>query len=333
MRAADVLIRTAAGPRIGFGHLVRARSLARALGGAIVTIRGGADACAAAERLGLRIEHDSPDEMLAGGRAAIVVIDDPSAVRARGTLTAARRHGVPVLSLHDLGVASIASDIAVDGTIAPGAYLDATSACCGPRFAVLDPNIAAARDAAVRRQRGRVLIALGGGPHDRAAEAIASAILERTPRVHVRIAGGFAPALAHLSGHCRVAWLGPRPTLVPELQRCEVAVVAGGMTMYEAAALGTPTVGVAIVRAQRPTIEGFARRGAALDGGLARSRGWIASGPAIVAEAVERLRGDAHGRALAARRASALVDGLGVFRVADVIRALAATGLTERRAG
>ena len=52
-----------------------------------------------------------------------------------------------------------------------------------------------------------------------------------------------------------------------DLAACDVAVVAGGVTLYEACAVGVPVVALAVVAAQRPAIADFAVRGAAIDAG------------------------------------------------------------------
>ena len=79
IRHVAVVFRIAAGPRLGFGHLVRCRAIARALGvEPRVSIRGTAATRRAAATLGLRV--------LAGGlrvldreRPQVLVVDDPSA--------------------------------------------------------------------------------------------------------------------------------------------------------------------------------------------------------------------------------------------------------------
>src|SRR5262245_52883463 len=72
--AGRFLFRVAAGPRIGFGHLMRCRALARALSvRPCVSIRGGAGVAYTAASLGFDLA-DGLD--LAGVDVAIV--DDPS---------------------------------------------------------------------------------------------------------------------------------------------------------------------------------------------------------------------------------------------------------------
>jgi spore coat polysaccharide biosynthesis predicted glycosyltransferase SpsG len=112
-----------------------------------------------------------------------------------------------------------------------------------------------------------------------------------------------------------------------------VAIVAGGVTLYEACALGVPVVAVALNAAQHVTIRAVARRGAAVDAGSVATRpGRSAAASGFrrsktierVAREVDRLLRDPAARrrmALAGRR---LVDGRGAARVAARLRQLPA---------
>jgi spore coat polysaccharide biosynthesis predicted glycosyltransferase SpsG len=159
-----------------------------------------------------------------------------------------------------------------------------------------------------------VLIALGGGPHTRTAESIAGAILDADPDVEVRIAGGFV-ASPRLSAP-GLRWVGARSGLAPELAAADVAIVGGGVSLYEACALGVPAVALAVVNAQRPTIRAFADRGAAL-ALPPRARAAAAAATAV------RLLNDPDRRAVMARRSRRLVDGRGASRAAAAVMVMA----------
>jgi hypothetical protein len=184
-------------------------------------------------------------------------------------------------------------------------------------FAVLDPSVAAARECPC--DRSGVLVALGGGAHVHAyGEALADAICERMPGVRVRIVGGFVGRPRGDRGTA-VRWISTPHGLNDELRRAAAAVVAGGLTLYEAAALGAPIVGLAVVPAQQPAIAAFARRGAAAQAGLASEAGALSR----AADAVRTLMTHRQRAARLAAAAARLVDGRGVFRAADAIRELA----------
>lgn len=318
----SVLWRVAAGPRIGFGHLVRSVSLARALGvPVVVSLRAHPAAHTTARRLGARIASPCLVEAIAAASPDLVVLDDPNPRAGAAALAAARRAGVPVVSIHDLGLAWLASDLLVDGSVVRRRRTSrARQTLVGARFAVL--NLSDARDAGRTRSVAppTVLVSLGGGARVRLARAIAARIVAGHPGVRVRIAGGFS-ARGRSAGP-RVTWLPSLRSLEGELAACDVAVVAGGVSAYEACALGTAAVAVSVVPAQRETVAGLARTGAVVDAGHAGSR----PVPRIAAEVADlalALLADARARTALARAACRLVDGRGAARVAEAIRMLA----------
>jgi spore coat polysaccharide biosynthesis predicted glycosyltransferase SpsG len=324
-----VLFRAPAGPRRGFGHLVRCRSLARALGvRPLIAIRGGQRVRAAARSLGCDVIDGPAAAVIARVAPHVVIVDDPIASDARRWIACARRAGCRVVTVHDLALGACEGDLVVDGSIVKaarvrGGRLQAaqgrlkpapTTVQRGPRFALLDPAFAS-RGPAVRHARApRVLIALGGGPRALLAHAIAKAVVREMPWTSVRIAGGFAVGSA--ADRNRITWTGPLNGLAGELAACDVAVVGGGVSLYEACARGVAAVGVPVVVPQRPTVGGFVAAGAAL--------GNPASAPDAeqVARDVVRLLRQPALRAALGTQGRTLVDGCGSSRVADAIRDL-----------
>jgi spore coat polysaccharide biosynthesis predicted glycosyltransferase SpsG len=296
--AAAVLFRVAAGPRVGFGHLIRARSLSRALGvPAIISLRGSSDTAAVANALGFTLADES-----ALVSAGVVVVDDPSPECASVWITRARAMGVPVVTLHDLGIERASgSDLAID--------------CSATRYTILDPSIYAGRQRPRSPEPRRVLIALGGGAHVRAlASGLAEAIAHRCPDVHIQAACGFTtdrlPRLA--SGE----WLVAPDGLAEHLSRASVAIVAGGVTLYEACALGVPAVALAVTPAQHRAIRRLAARGAVVDAGCTEIGGTVM---ADVADAALRLLRDGGSRRQLSRLGRSAVDGRGAWRVGSKI--------------
>lgn len=326
----SIVFCAAAGPRIGFGHLVRCRSLARALGvEPLMTLRGRPWVRARAMALGATVVEVSSAAGLRALGPSLVVIDDPSPAHATRWLHRARRAGVPVASVHDLGLGYVASDLLIDGSVCPGTAPSGADQLAGPAYAVLDPAVAQARQ--VRRRRSpRVLLALGGGHHVIAAAArVASALAHRIPHVDLRVARGFS-ASGTLPSLAVGRWIDAPAGLARELAEARVAVVAGGITLYEACALGTPVVGVAVTTAQQRTVRALAGRAAAIDGGRHPLDTAAAAG---VANAVAHLLDDGRAAAAQARQARRIVDGRGARRVAARLRGLAclATGRSVRR--
>ncbi len=316
-----VLFRAAAGPRIGFGHLMRSRTVATALGvPALVSIRGGRGSSGAASLIGCRPLARGLDALGRTASLSLLVVDDPRPDAVVPWILAARRRGIATASIHDLGLAPCPSDVSIDGSIAPGP-MD----LAGVRYAILDPRlrrVRAARRLARPAGRSVVLVAFGGGSRVRLARAVSRAIVRHRPDVRVRIAGGFRRgAWPRRCGS--IEWLRATPGLGRRFLGATVAVLAGGVTLYEACAVGLPAIGVAIVPGQRRSVAGLARHGAVIDGGSVSSAAGTA---ARVARLVDRLL-DAPDRqralAVAARR---LVDGRGADRVAAALRRLSTAG-------
>jgi spore coat polysaccharide biosynthesis predicted glycosyltransferase SpsG len=341
-RSHPVLFRVAGGHRLGFGHIVRAMSLAKSLEvGAWVSVRGTERAKRVARQLGAHVEERPLDELLASGGHALMVIDDPNVCAAEHALMAARRHGVAVASVHDLGIAPIASDLAIDGSIVSMRKVwPAAQALLGSRYAVLDADIGGLRAYRTARvdtasahptpampfveEQPRIVISLGGGERAGVSWKIGRELALACPDVQVIVAAGFTANGNGNGSH------GPRlPNLRPlrapewlrlELARATVAIVAGGLTLYEAAALGVPAVAIAVVPAQRPTIAGFVRIGAATAAGdLSADAARVL--PRVLQRAT-RLLDDIRIRERMTTAGCVAVDGLGSQRVAQELKRL-----------
>jgi spore coat polysaccharide biosynthesis predicted glycosyltransferase SpsG len=331
------VFRIAAGPRIGFGHLMRARALARALGvRPVVSVRGGDAAHRAARQTGCRVlsPRQDPCEV-----ASLLVVDDPSPDHTRQWVARAKERQLLTVSIHDGGAGHSNADLVVDASASWARSRGRERVLLGPRFYLLEPRLSAClgrrpparvRGAAgvpepvVRPRLGkpdvpRVLVALGGGAHERRVAArLVAAVAARCPAADIAVAPGLVPGrLPRLPGG---RWLESPSGLIAALAASDVVVVAGGVTLYEACALGCPTVGMAVVKGQRPAIRALASRGGILDAG----------GPLLgtatasrVGGAVARLVMDRVRRRRLGRRARRLVDGQGAERVARRIRALA----------
>jgi spore coat polysaccharide biosynthesis predicted glycosyltransferase SpsG len=318
------LFRTAAGPRRGFGHLVRCRSLARALEVTPqVSLRGGADARTTARSIGCTLVDGGPRAAITASGCKVVVVDDPIATDAHRWIHAARREGRAVASVHDLGIGCMDADLVIDGSVVRKASLDLASddVLSGPEYAVVDPGLLAWRAARLSSPGAiRVLIALGGGPHAALAAAIAEELVAADRDVQVRIVGGFVSGgRDQLKVTPRVSWIGRTSGLAEELARADIAVVGGGVTLYEACAIGTAAVAVPVVEAQRETVAAFVARGAAtgiVDGPVQ---------PSAVARMVLDIVRDTQLKSKLERTGSRVVDGLGAMRAARAVAQLAST--------
>jgi spore coat polysaccharide biosynthesis predicted glycosyltransferase SpsG len=114
----------------------------------------------------------------------------------------------------------------------------------------------------------------------------------------------------------RIQWIETTKGLADELSRADVAVLAGGVSLYEACALGVPSVAVPVVKAQEPTVTAFARRRAVV--GCAP----VDTPSRAIAIETARLLCNRGRKAQMAGTSRALVDGRGAVRVAAAIHSL-----------
>ncbi len=312
---ARVLFVAAAGPRRGYGHLVRCVSFARALGvRPLLAIRGSERVKEAALSFGADVLPDASPRVIRKLRPDVVIVDDPIERASRRWMTAARRAGALVVSVHDLGLGCRESDLLIDGSITRTTRARrGRPSLTGSDYALLDPRVGdLAQERRVAHNR-RVLIALGGGPRVRLAGAIADAIVAVEPNTEVRIAGGFV--VAPRSSSSKVVWIGATRGLAEELSQASTAVLAGGVSLYEACALGVPTVSMPVVAGQLPTVRAFERRGAVISAPFGASPREVAS------RAVSLLNDEPLQRSLS-QRSRALVDGRGATRAAAAVIAM-----------
>lgn len=312
MSTAVALFRVAAGARLGHGHLRRAEALAPHLRAQVLVSMRGSGAPTVLDQVPAASAAATLDALA----PQLLVLDEPHAGHAGRWCLAATRRGIPVVSLHDLGLARVPSALAIDGSIgSPARGWPATDILRGPAYAVIRP--APRRRGAVRTHARRVLVSLGGGPRLGLAMRLARELCRRHPALDVLVPSSVGhsaePALLD-----RVRPLTVASGLGAVLADVDLALLGGGVSLYEAAAAGVPTVALAVVPAQRPTIRGLVRAGVArAAGSLDGTRG--AAWTRRVVDVVSQSLHDVAWRREAARRGPQLIDGRGAARVAQAI--------------
>lgn len=252
---------------------------------------------------------------LGGSVDAPIVVVDSYVARAddRSRFRAGR-----VIALDDL---ARDLDVAVVIDPAPGAstapHRRAGRVLAGAGYALVDPAVRALR--AVQHDRPdreptTLLVATGAADREGVGVAMAAALADSELGLAVRLVVGpwGARPAAGRCGRGDVEIVERLDGLAGELARADIVVTAAGVTLLEAMCLGRPTVAVATAVNQRGNLDGVLAAGAALG-----------ATPDRVVEAVARLVADPPLRRLLADTASALIDGRGADRVADVIAELA----------
>ena len=336
-----VVLRADASVGVGTGHVMRSLALAQA-----ISTAGGEPLLAVAECpeellgrarsvgvgthvLGVDVGSDrdvAATLALARARGASWVVLDgygfgPDVQRGL------RRAGQRVAQVDDF---AHQEDYEVDLLLNPNsharedAYPRAGRRLLGPRYALLRPEFSAAIADGPARQvpprARRILVTMGGSDPSNATGSVLAA-LERMGGADLAIQVLLGPANPHgeavraaagALGGCEV--LDAVEDMIPLLRWADLALGAGGSTLWELAALGVPCACVVLAENQAPIVEDLAGRG------VVESLGWDRD---LEVEACSRrlsaLIGDPTRRASMAASGRDLVDGRGAERVAGAL--------------
>jgi UDP-2,4-diacetamido-2,4,6-trideoxy-beta-L-altropyranose hydrolase len=279
------------------GHLSRSSALAVAL-----SSKGISPFCLAngirepIDRDGVRWEPFVEDSLARAPKADVLVLDSyrlpPHGVTASRLVILHEEDPPPENAAL---VVNAGADPAKSGC---GHLYGFSYACLRPAFWGLPHRRAAPR---VRR----ILVTTGSGDETHVATSLADAARAAVPEGNVTLVRGPYMAAVDVAG---VETVVSPDSLFPLLLDADLVVTAGGQTLLEAAAVGVPTIGVALTHNQEAQLQRLAQLGAV-------RRADIAALPA----ALEELPADHQARRRLAERAQAAVDGYGALRVAFAI--------------
>lgn len=306
-----------AGPSVGGGHVMRCLTLARALQ------RQGADVAFArtpeAEDILARFAANIPYTDDIDG-SDLIVLDSyrMDAVREAEWRGRASRLAVidDLARPHD-------ADLVLDPSFGRSeSDYAAPVVLAGPAYALVRPEFAARREAALAR-RGeparRLLVSLGltdvGGVTARVATTLAGTGLALD--VVVGAGAPSLPALEALAAEGKVTLHVDTTDMAGLIERSDLCVGAGGSSVWERACLGLPTVTLILADNQRDMAMKLDEAGAT----LALDARW----PGLerrLADVVDRLLRDEALRARLSKSSAALCDGLGADRAAAALLAL-----------
>ncbi|MFQ5504855.1 MAG: UDP-2,4-diacetamido-2,4,6-trideoxy-beta-L-altropyranose hydrolase [Planctomycetota bacterium] len=322
----SVILRADGSSSIGIGHVMRCLSLAagirRAGGKPLLLTRSGPE-----------LERGSavPVELLAEGLA--------EAQDAASTLEAARAHDarLVVVDHYALGpgwwerVASRLSLLVIDDEGRPGTGTEVdlvlnpnmgarTSwypgrALCGARYALLREEFLARRSN--RETHGtvrRILVTLGGADPENLSPMVLRSLARVSGGIEIDLVIG--PAFRDQEAIMRQAGLDRRVRvqggeLATRMAEADLAITAGGSTLYECACLGLPALVIQTAPNQGASCRAMAEAGVILFLGPASQ-----TDEAGLGRSVELLSADPTQRARMREAGMMLVDGRGAERVA-----------------
>lgn len=205
----------------------------------------------------------------------------------------------------------------------------------GPEFFVFAPSFRpfSGIKRRIRRHAHRVLITFGGtDPRRITLKALAAIGAIRSRRLEVRVVAGpgfeetlirRVRAAASASDHA-IDVLSAPATLAGHMAWCDLAVSGSGLTKYELALTGTPSIQISLDEMHARVNKPFLKEGSAIHLGvhnrITASR---------LAKAIDTVLDDAAARRRMAQRGQALCDGLGAERIVSML--LAKTGSRARR--
>ncbi|MFA6021936.1 MAG: hypothetical protein WC722_16860 [Rhodospirillales bacterium] len=318
-----VAIHADAGPGIGLGHAIRCCGLALALAKhnmiPIILNAAGDGLRPLLNQYGLtdaacQAEGASVVQAARAAGAAMLVVDS---YRLDRRALAALAHGLKLVWFDDTAEQPMIADAIINGSPAalslPYALPAGILGLLGPDYQVVRPGLTA------RPRRGPVrrLLVTYGGSDPKGVGKVLAGILPAAITTDF-VVGPFAETPANLSPQ---AHIHKAPKDMPALIECaDLAISAGGQTLFELAAAQVPTIAIGIGTDQKPTLETLDRAGALV------FAGW-ADDPAL-ADHLRALLGAMiadEGRRLAlAARAHALIDGGGGERIAAALKTLLA---------
>ncbi len=346
------LIRADGNARIGAGHLMRCLTIADELrclgtGEKILFVCADAQSAEMARRRGYKVfvlESDLRDmegELSAwpripgiGGKRNIILVDSYSVTKAY--LREIGAYGRVTL-LDDLGEECFPVDRVVnynafaDRAAYERLYGDSgTELILGSAYVPVRPQFRGEPCQAGGRAEN-LLITTGGGDQENIAGQILRKIREKAEITgaggegikldYHLVIGSFNPHLEEMkslerqSGQIHI--YHDVENMAELMRRCDLAVTAGGSTVYELAALGVPFVCFSYAENQEKITEYLQREG------IAPSAGAYHKNPGAVlerlAEQVILLAEDAGKRMDCSRRGRGLTDGLGAGRLAGIL--------------
>lgn len=337
------LFRCDASREIGFGHVMRCLALAECLrehGDAVRflirqdegasrvlremgrMIRWLPPACAVSD-IAQMIHREVQQLLSATGEPPWVVVDSDDEPRRQ--IEAAREAGALVLMVDDLGGCDPHAHLLVNPNLDamaswyPGA--NGTTLLLGSGYHLLRREFLAASPRRVAAAPVRRILVTLGGSDAKNRTALVLQGLDHLPsairgaiEVHVVLGPGclHRASLEALIGRVGYRALIHRDVLLMSalLREADLAITAGGGTLYEAAACGLPALVIVLSENQQRNASAFARRGVAVPlGDGARLD------PPAIARAVHALMEDADRREAMSRQARGLIDGHGPERI------------------
>lgn len=333
-----IWIRADGGKEIGTGHVMRCLSIADALrrmGEQVCFLLADSSAVPLLERQNqeyriLNSSYQHPEEeletlipLLAESQSGVFLADS---YYVTDTYLRRIRDHMPVCYMDDRGISGLPVDLLINYNIFADASLyerfddGKTLYLLGTEYAPLRREFKEV-PYQVREKARRVFLTTGGSDKYNLAGRILEEVLtnKETQNLEYCVVSGayneYLSVLLEIEKKYPGVQVLSNVTDMSELMRtCDIAVTAGGSTMYELSAVGVPIICFSFVDNQEKIVEGFRNRDIVCFGGdyLRQGEGMVRD----VAAHIGLLCGSTELRKNYSRRQKALVDGQGAMRIA-----------------
>lgn len=323
-------IRTASGPEIGFGHLRRSIILARSLSdcGVPLFLVDSQDWWSqeqiASEGFSF-VSRELDEIWFLFPNPKAILIDTRLEAGLDHLVAEARNRKIPVVSIHDLGLNPIPSDVLIDGSLSPlfgdFSYRHATL-CGGTPYQVLDPVYSSLhqRRKQLNKKIKSVAVNLGGGNSGKYFEKVLEGLKLWEHKLDVIGVPGFTSWGQEILSQRDWSPIHFHWDSLPFdriLIQVDLAITAGGLSAYEALCTGTPLLALSRDHLQQITVTKLSQTGACMDLGLGDDLD-----PNKLPEVLSLLESSWEKRKSLSRRGKQIVDGRGAERVSWIIRRL-----------
>lgn len=236
------------------------------------------------------------------------------------------RELMPVCYMDDRGISSLPVDLLINYNIFAERSLYEEGPCetdylLGTEYAPLRQEFQKA-GVPVKEKVERVLITTGGSDrYDLAGKILRQALREpEIEDLEYFVVSGvynqYLPQLLEMEKHSKNVHVFSNVSNMAKLMRsCDIAVSAGGSTMYELCAVGVPILCFSFVDNQEKIVEGFAKRKVVCFAGNYLSQGEKMI--RMLTEHIASLRNNVELRTSCSAKERELVDGQGAIRIAS----------------
>lgn len=207
-------------------------------------------------------------------------------------------------------------------------YNQFTKLLLGTSYAPLREEFIGVSKKTTRRKVRNILVTSGGTDNDNVCGQIAKMLFDQSEfdnvNIHVVVGKFFTykEILIDLSKNCSNIVLHENANMSQLMQECDIAVSAGGSTLYELCSCGTPTILFSIAENQQPICYSANQKGVAVYAGH-----YCYEVAEKIVKVAVLLDADKQKREELSNTASSLVDGKGAQRIAEALIYLAESHL------